>query len=63
MNNTRTRVSHVSIWEKTILDREKNRYKGPEVGGVCLVCSKNRREASGVGAGGWREGKGDKVKE
>lgn len=56
-------MSHVSIWEKTTLDREKNRCKGPEVGGVCLVCSKNRREASGVGAGGWREGKGDKVKE
>lgn len=43
----------MSIWEKTTLDRGKNRYKkDPGVGGVCLVCLKNGKEATGAGAGG-----------
>lgn len=33
-------------------DRGKSKYEGPEVGGVCLECSSNSREARSAEAGG-----------
>lgn len=45
-------------------DGGKSKYGGPEVGGVCLECSSNSREASGAEAGlTGGGGKGDKARE
>lgn len=35
--------NHANIWGKSILGREKSKYRGPEVG-VCLVCLRNFEE-------------------